>query len=308
MASNIIRRRVQKLGGSSLVITLPKSWVKKTGISVGDSVIVVDEGDYLKVYPSKLVSGRPMKSLYVRNNAGVMSRIDFAKLAECAYVNGYGRITLESPRHLAERIMDQIARSGRVKQVTIQEGRVEIELSDIGEVSEGALVHALKTYMQSLHRILDYLEEAGKYGDLREDIDGLVETSVDSAIRIARIAGKSGEGECSPSLHAMVGMMMLVPKMLRHVAGDVMQYWDDRVAQVVNMIRWGLVEALGGLSSGSAKRLEEAAKKAHQLREEAGNLDDPHLHGIRVAALAITDVIESIATLALCRVAEEYSQ
>jgi len=89
LASNIIRRRVQKLGGSSLVITLPKSWVKKTGISVGDSVIVVDEGDYLKVYPSKLVSGRPMKSLYVRNNAGVMSRIDFAKLAECAYVNGY---------------------------------------------------------------------------------------------------------------------------------------------------------------------------------------------------------------------------
>jgi len=37
-------RKVQRLGGSSLIITLPKQWAKKLGIKVGDEIQVVEDG------------------------------------------------------------------------------------------------------------------------------------------------------------------------------------------------------------------------------------------------------------------------
>ena len=306
MSTNIIRRRVQKLGGSSLVITLPKTWVRKTGISVGENVIIVDEGEYLKVYPSKLVSGKPFRSVYIDNSGGILNKVSLERVAECAYLNGYGKIVIENLRTPSTRILDEASRSPRVKQAIVNEGRIDIELTD--QPSEGeALVSILKSYMQSLHRILDYIEEAGKYGDVREDLDSVVEASVDSAMRLTRHIA-SREGECSTGLLLAAGLMIEVPRILGHAAPVAIEYWNDDVAEVITAIRWGLVEVLGGLSSGSVKRLEESNRKAAELRQLAENLKDPKLSGLKVAAETIADVINAVSTFSLCKVLEEYSR
>jgi looped-hinge helix DNA binding domain, AbrB family len=44
-------RKVQRLGGSSLIITLPKQWAKKLGIKVGDEIQVVEDRGRLLIVP-----------------------------------------------------------------------------------------------------------------------------------------------------------------------------------------------------------------------------------------------------------------
>ncbi|WP_062662460.1 AbrB/MazE/SpoVT family DNA-binding domain-containing protein [Aeropyrum camini] len=45
-------RRLQKLGSSSLVVTLPKEWVREMGLKQGDPVYVVIEGGSLRIVPA----------------------------------------------------------------------------------------------------------------------------------------------------------------------------------------------------------------------------------------------------------------
>jgi len=306
LATNIIRRRVQKLGGSSLVITLPKNWVRKTGLSVGENVIIVDEGEYLKVYPSRLVSGKPARSIYVDGSTGILNRVGIDSVAECAYINGYGKIVIENVRGPAARLLEEAGRSPRVRRAIVAEGRVEVELADRPS-QEGALVSSLKSYMQSLHRILDYIEEAGKYGDVREDLETVVEASVDSATQLTRHIA-SNENECTAGLLLSASLMMEIPRILGHIAPLAVEHWNDQVAEVISAIRWSLVEALGGLSSGSVKRLEEAKRKAEELRRISKTLTEPKLSGLKIAAETIADMISMIATFSLCKVLEDYSR
>ncbi len=46
-------RKLQKLGSSSLVVTLPREWIKQMGLKQGDKVYVAVEGDTLKIIPVK---------------------------------------------------------------------------------------------------------------------------------------------------------------------------------------------------------------------------------------------------------------
>jgi len=47
----LLVRKVQKLGASSLIVTLPREWTRRHGISVGDNVLIHDEGDKLVIAP-----------------------------------------------------------------------------------------------------------------------------------------------------------------------------------------------------------------------------------------------------------------
>ncbi|MEB3780489.1 MAG: AbrB/MazE/SpoVT family DNA-binding domain-containing protein [Desulfurococcales archaeon] len=48
---SLLVRKVQKLGASSLIVTLPREWTRRHGISVGDNVLIHDEGDKLVIAP-----------------------------------------------------------------------------------------------------------------------------------------------------------------------------------------------------------------------------------------------------------------
>ncbi len=52
-------RRVQRLGASSIVVTIPKEWARRMGIDVGSKVYLVDEGDSIRILPLEKDSGVP---------------------------------------------------------------------------------------------------------------------------------------------------------------------------------------------------------------------------------------------------------
>ena len=52
-------RRVQRLGASSLVVTIPKEWARRLGLEAGSRVYLVDEGDSIRLIPAVKGEGEP---------------------------------------------------------------------------------------------------------------------------------------------------------------------------------------------------------------------------------------------------------
>ena len=81
-ASEKIRtRRVQRLGTSSLVVTLPKEWVRRVGLKPGDMVMIVIEGNSVRVIPA----GAGEVGGVLEVDASKLP-VGVSKLISCAYV------------------------------------------------------------------------------------------------------------------------------------------------------------------------------------------------------------------------------
>ncbi len=89
--SAIEARKIQRLGSSSLVVTLPRSWIKRHGIKPGDVVYTIDEGFGLKVIPSNPAGKNTSITLD-------LSRIKNPYLASmsasCVYIMGYDDVNI----------------------------------------------------------------------------------------------------------------------------------------------------------------------------------------------------------------------
>jgi len=92
-AREVEKRKIQKLGSSSLVVTLPKSWVRRVNLKQGDTVYVVVEGNTLRVIPGALPSGKEEKTPVID-----LSKVDGGRIAPhlivCMYVLGYNDVLI----------------------------------------------------------------------------------------------------------------------------------------------------------------------------------------------------------------------
>jgi AbrB family looped-hinge helix DNA binding protein len=56
----IEERTVSKVGGASLMVTLPKGWIRYMGIKPGDTVEVITNGEVI-IRPKRKISGQQPK-------------------------------------------------------------------------------------------------------------------------------------------------------------------------------------------------------------------------------------------------------
>ena len=100
--SAIEARKIQRLGSSSLVVTLPRSWIKRHGIKPGDVVYTIDEGFGLKVIPSNPAGKNTSITLD-------LSRIKNPYLASmsasCVYIMGYDDVNIVFNKELDPLLM-----------------------------------------------------------------------------------------------------------------------------------------------------------------------------------------------------------
>ena len=118
-ASEKIRmRRVQRLGTSSLVVTLPKEWVRRVNLKPGDTVYVVIEGGSVRIIPSSGAT-EAFRSMSV-DVSRLPDGLSVAKLISCAYVSRVDVLRLEGvgweaaleARSIASRLMGVDVSSG----------------------------------------------------------------------------------------------------------------------------------------------------------------------------------------------------
>ena len=104
-------RKIQRLGTSSLVVTLPKAWVNRVNLKPGDTVYVVVEGDSVRIIPGSLPKPEPGKLV-------LELRVDEAKslaphIVGCLYVMGHREVYIkleEADLQVINRILESTSR------------------------------------------------------------------------------------------------------------------------------------------------------------------------------------------------------
>ena len=93
-SAEVEARKIQRLGTSSLVVTLPKSWADRVNLKPGDTVYVVVEGETVRIVPGTLPPPEPMESLVIElsdREADILA----SHVVKCLYVLGYSNVKIK---------------------------------------------------------------------------------------------------------------------------------------------------------------------------------------------------------------------
>ena len=149
-------RRVQRLGSSSLVVTLPKSWVKAVGLKPGDRVVVVQEGMTLRIVPAREgEAGLPVASI----DASRLGEREVQRLLWCFYVLGNDSVDVKVAGRDQLRILREAA-SGFAGLEVSAVGDDVARLSVIIDPSRLDVKAAIKGIAVDVDKVVDLFKRA----------------------------------------------------------------------------------------------------------------------------------------------------
>ncbi len=97
------RRRLQIVGGSSYMVSLPKSWIKRNNLKRGDELILIEFEDHLRIMPNN------SKSRVVRIRLPRVGDEFIKRLFYSLYIQGSDEIVVENvDTDLKDRIKESI--------------------------------------------------------------------------------------------------------------------------------------------------------------------------------------------------------
>lgn len=155
-------RRVQRLGASSLVVTIPKEWARRLGLEVGSRVYLVDEGDSIRLIPAAKGEGEPpeIPAPPVPEAAG--------DVAVCVYLSGLTEARVRLGRQGASEAL-----------MSMKEKALDLLGVQVGEAEDG--VALIKVALDS-----ERLDIPHMLRGLARDAEGIL----DLMIRIVRARGR----------------------------------------------------------------------------------------------------------------------
>ncbi len=86
------RRKVQRTGSSSYIVTLPKDWVDMTGLSAGDYVLVYQHGNRLIITPAEAEVQEITGQIIVHGKHDIQ---EIFRVVVAMYLAGYNTISIE---------------------------------------------------------------------------------------------------------------------------------------------------------------------------------------------------------------------
>ncbi|MCX8165729.1 MAG: AbrB/MazE/SpoVT family DNA-binding domain-containing protein [Acidilobaceae archaeon] len=279
MSISIAKRRIQKLGGSSLIVTLPKTWAKRYGLDVGDTVVVLDEGDHIKIFPPDTRNPQFTEIIRVRHNDDT----PISLLIDCLYLKGYRRFVISTSHASAENVMkiiDEAKGHPKVKSVSLGFNDIEIALDGVELDNPAKLT---RYYNIKIQELLDIIEKAKVSPVSDEAVESIVEDAVSMARTIGRAIRKHGISLCQPDTvePTAIGELMLVPRMLQKIYAEI-RGGAEVPEDVMKKLKLTMLELFGGIAGRSTKRLATAIKMIGEIDAE---IDRMGTNG-RSAALA----------------------
>ena len=200
---NVTPRKLQKLGASSLVVTLPHSWTEAHGLKAGDTVYIVDEGDRLRIVPAASNSGT---SYVFEAYKLVLPQLVSAALS-CLYVNdvneavldlrGLGAEALQSLKETAMRLLGleilEVEREKAVMKVVLDDSKTDPK-------------HAIKGLGSAVSGIAELLRQAAEGAQVTED---RLQVAYNELFKYQHlimryVVGALGSGSVEPNLQGTV--------------------------------------------------------------------------------------------------------
>ena len=158
-------RRVQRTGGSSLAVTLPKSWTDSMSVKTGDSLKFKDLGEgRLEISISSLGTTRSNEQKLLRIQANNSPPNLVSRLLVGAYITGQDRIMVTDPNGVTPQLRKEIDKT--VIQIlgmsVVQEERTSVEVQVFVDPTKHRLPSLLDRVFRMLRLEIDICRQALK--------------------------------------------------------------------------------------------------------------------------------------------------
>ena len=159
-------RKLQRLGSSSLVVTLPREWIKRMELKPGDVVYLVVEGDTIRITPSNRESSS-LRAEAVFKADEVKDRDLVSKAVSCLYILGYDNVLFRLPEDdiaLQNAVRMAASRLSGLEASEAMDGNITIRyLLDPSKVEVSTTIRSMGLVVSSLaklsRKIVEGLEE-----------------------------------------------------------------------------------------------------------------------------------------------------
>ncbi len=163
-------RKVQKLGYSTIVVSLPRIWVKEKGLKKGDNVIIrIEDDGSLRIVPYNDVAERGLGESYVVDVSKINSKGLISRILIGSYLVGHDNISFQIegkrlPYWVIDEIQSAINRLAGVQIVDQSLNRVTVQcLIDSSKFKLNGLIRRIYTLIFSMvEAIKVYLGEGDK--------------------------------------------------------------------------------------------------------------------------------------------------
>jgi hypothetical protein len=283
-ALSVTPRKLQRLGLSSLVVTLPRRWVEAHGLKPGDLVYVIDEGDRLRIVPAQPSEAK--KSYRFDAYKLAMPQLASAALT-CLYVNNLNDVIVdlkgmgeEGLKYLKQTSMRLLGLE--VTQLDSERASVRIVLDD----SRADPKMAIKGLGSAVGNIAELLRRASSGEALGSDE---VEVATAELLKYQHLIMRHVVSSVSEGVIDTRVQGTIVGTAVLGVVGNVLlealrlaQRWSlrsSRVAEVAGQLRDLIPMVSAMVAQPSVKRLHEASLTALSLsawlEDLLGSSQDP---------------------------------
>lgn len=278
MSIQITKRRIQRLGGSSLIVTLPKTWVRKLGLTPGDEVLVVDEGGHLRIVPSSTANEKNLKTLVVRYNNN-MRGIPLSEIVECAFERGYEWLLVYPSRSMLDKVeegLKELEDNVLVDNVEAYYDHIEVRLKR-GSIDASEILKQIRREIASLLSIAATQSEANTEEAIQR-LDRLSKILV-------RIFNRGGILACQHAtldpvaVGELRALLTVLPEAFKAV-GRLPASVREAVTMMIGELT---LNVLGGIANKSMKRLGDSLARIAEVRSEVELLQDQY-PGLSVVA------------------------
>ncbi len=315
-SGNGFTRKVQKLGASSLIITLPRGWARRHNVNVGDSVLVYDDGYRLVVVPDGLSEGA---SLNINISRSTYSR-HIGRVILCGYIFGLDEIEGLGNRSLKDDVRNRIWKSANMLDsvdISLRDGNktIDVKYPDFKENPEDAIVDFGKEVSKIIGGIASFL----KNPDI--NIDVLLDKQSDimkKNYKILRIVNSikpisSMDDIRSNYLKAVAELLGVVADLTFRLAIDIKRFYSslrdnerERLAFLLEIMEIATATMIGSLKINSVKKSEDAywkIKTIIDIEEEVDNIisgSTPAFAFLLSRILDVARILEIVENALLC--------
>jgi len=281
---SVAPRKLQRLGLSSLVVTLPRRWVEAHGLKPGDLVYVIDEGDRLRIVPAQPSEAR--RSYRFDAYKLAMPQLASAALT-CLYVNNLNDVIVDL-KGMGEEGLKQLKQTSmrllglEVTQLDSERASVRIVLDD----SRADPKMAIKGLGSAVGNIAELLRRASSGEALGSDE---VEVATAELLKYQHLIMRHVVSSVSEGVIDTRVQGTIVGTAVLGVVGNVLlealrlaQRWSlrsSRVAEVAGQLRDLIPMVSAMVAQPSVKRLHEASLTALSLsawlEDLLGSSQDP---------------------------------
>ncbi|MGC9182634.1 AbrB/MazE/SpoVT family DNA-binding domain-containing protein [Caldisphaera sp.] len=273
-SDKLVMRKVQKLGTSSMIITIPRSWARKHRISVGSLVSVYEDGDRLIISPNE--DGSILKASFSTQHNNVCKHA--GRIVLCSYISGLDSIVLYSNRPFRNDVLEKVSQVAEKLPFTESGLLSEYEFAINFKDRPVNVVDTLLIYGRSLSSLLSKLT---MHLDGAKLIGGEIESNYEEmksyGYKLLRIASKGhGQGlndeHVNRLLSAAVGLLILANDSLYRLALDLVNLSDyldqdekERIKFLLQLLEVSIVTSTSSINPPSIKKEEEAYWKLRTI-------------------------------------------